>query len=84
MDNEDWDIVAIGTNLPKGSSEKVMMRKSFGALRSKKVAGFLWLLAGLLMIVPPILSDGHKSSLAIGAMFLIFGIVSLGRAGKTS
>ena len=60
-----------------------MIIRSGGVLRSKKVAGFLWLLAGLLMIVPPILFDGNKSFIAIGTMFLIFGIVFLGRERKT-
>jgi len=60
-----------------------MIIKPGSVLQSKKVAGFLWLLAGLLMIVPPILFDGDKSIIAIGVMFLIFGIVSLGRKRKT-
>lgn len=60
-----------------------MIIKSGSVLQSKKVAGFLWLLAGLLMVFPPILSDGSKSLIAIGAMFLIFGIVSLGHERKT-
>jgi hypothetical protein len=38
-------------------------------MQFQKVAGFLWLLAGLLMIVPPILSEGDKSLIAIGEMF---------------
>ncbi len=77
-------LLRLAPNLPKGGSEKVMMKGSYGAPQSKKVAGFLWLLAGLLMIVPAILSDGSKSFIAIGAMFLIFGIVFLGRRSPLS
>lgn len=57
--------------------------KSSSVLKSKKVTGFLWILAALLMGVPPMLSDGNKSLIAIGAMFLIFGIVSLTGERKT-
>ena len=60
-----------------------MIIKSGGILRSKKVAGFLWLLAGSLMLIPPVFFDGNKTTIGIGAMFLIFGIVSLGRKRKT-
>ena len=60
-----------------------MLIKSGSVLQSKKVASFLWLLAGLLMIVPPIMFDGDESIIAIGVMFLIFGIVSLWRKRKT-
>ncbi len=59
-----------------------MIIKPGNVLQSKKVAGFLWLLAGLLMIIPPILFSGNKTYIAIGAMFLIFGIVILGRGRK--
>ncbi len=60
-----------------------MIIKPGNVLQSKKVAGILWLLAGLLMIIPPIFLDGNKTYIAIGAMFLIFGIVFLGRGRKT-
>ena len=59
-----------------------MIIKSGSVLQSKKVAGFLWLLAGLLMIIPPVFRDGNKTYIAIGAMFLIFGIVFLWRDRK--
>jgi len=59
-----------------------MIIKSFSVLQSKKVAGFLWLLAGLLMIIPPVFRDGNKTYIAIGTMFLIFGIVFLWRDRK--
>lgn len=60
-----------------------MIIKSGSILQSKKIAGFLWLFAGLLMLIPPIFLDGNKTLIGIGAMFLIIGIVSLGRDRKT-
>jgi len=60
-----------------------MIKKSDSVLKSRKVTGFLWILAALLMGVPPMLSDGNRSLIAIGAMFLIFGIVSLGGERKS-
>ncbi len=63
--------------------EIIMIIKSGSVLKSKKVAGYLWLLAGLLMIVPPMFFDGNRTSIGIGAMFLIFGVVFLGRDRKT-
>jgi hypothetical protein len=33
------------------------------------------LLAGVLMMLPSVLSDGHETSVGVGVMFLIFGIV---------
>jgi len=59
-----------------------MSTKPDSVLKSKKVAGFLWLLAGLLMMVPPILLDGNRTLIGVGAMFLIFGLVALGRDRK--
>ncbi|MGB5164361.1 MAG: hypothetical protein WBN09_06745 [Woeseiaceae bacterium] len=55
------------------------MKKSTGNLQSKNVVGFLWLLAGVLMMIPSAVSDGHEASVGVGVMFLIFGIVSLSR-----
>lgn len=63
-----------------GNGKEIM--KSSSALQSNKVNGSLWILAALLMSVPPLVSGGNRSLIAIGAMFLIFGIVSL--RGKTS
>ncbi len=51
-------------------------------LKSKKVTGILWLVAGLLMLVPPVFLDGNRTLVGVGAMFLIFGLVSLGRDRK--
>lgn len=55
-----------------------MINKSDSILKSKKAAGILWLLAGLLMLIPPIFLDGNKTLIGIGAMFLIIGIAILG------
>lgn len=60
-----------------------MTKKSIGILRSRKTIGFLWMLAGVLMMVPSVLSDGHKTSVGVGLMFLIFGIVFLSREPKS-
>ena len=64
-------------HMPQGFSEKVMIKKSIGVLQSRKGVGFLWLLAGVLMMIPSMLSDGHETSVGVGVMFLIFGIVYL-------
>jgi len=60
-----------------------MLKKFSSVLQSKKVTGILWILAALLMSVPPILSGENRSLIAIGAMFLIIGIVTLGRDRET-
>ncbi len=55
-----------------------MITKSSNSPRAQRISGYLWLLAGLLMIAPSILSDQNNSSLvAIGLMFITFGIVFL-------
>jgi hypothetical protein len=59
-----------------------MILKSGKGLQSKKAVGILWLLAGLLMLIPPVFLDGNRTYIGIGAMFLILGIVSLGRDRK--
>ncbi len=59
-----------------------MVIKPGSVLKSKKVTGILWLIAGLLMMVPPIFLDGNRTLVGVGAMFLIFGLVSLGRDRK--
>ncbi len=60
-----------------------MIIKPGSFLKSKKVVGFLWILAGLLMLIPPIFLDGNKTYIGVGAMFMILGIYSLGRDRKT-
>ncbi len=69
--------------MPQGFVEKDMIKKSIGVLKSRKAVGFLWLLAGALMMVPSVLSDGHETNVGVGIMFLIFGIVSLSREPKS-
>lgn len=59
-----------------------MVLKPGSVLKSKRVTGILWLIAGLLMMVPPIFLDGNRTLVGVGAMFLIFGLVSLGRDRK--
>ena len=59
-----------------------MIKWSISALQSGKVVGYLWLLAGLLMMLPSVFSDGHEASVGVGVMFLIFGIVFLNRERK--
>jgi len=56
-----------------------MIKKSIGVLKSRKAVGYLWLLAGVLMLIPSVLSDGHETSIGVGLMFLIIGIVFLSR-----
>jgi len=69
--------------MTQGFSEKVMIKKSIGVLKSRKAVGFLWLLAGVLMMIPSVLSDGHETNVGVGIMFIIFGIVSLSREPKS-
>jgi len=68
--------------MPQGFSVIVMIKSSIGVLKSRKVVGFLWLLAGALMMVPSVLSDGHETNVGVGVMFLILGIVFLSREPK--
>jgi hypothetical protein len=39
--------------------------------------------AGVLMMVPSVLSDGHETSVGVGMMFLVLGIVTLSRERKS-
>lgn len=72
-------LLQLAPSIPRSSGEKVMIKKSISILQSRKVVGVLWLLAGVLMMVPSMLSDGHETSVGVGVMFLIFGIVVLSR-----
>jgi hypothetical protein len=69
--------------MAQGFSEEVMIKKSIRVLQSKRAVGFLWLLAGVLMMLPSVLSDGHETSVGVGVMFLIFGIICLSRERKS-
>ena len=61
-----------------------MLSKTDSTPRTRKIAGTLWLVAGVLCIAPRVLSDGMSGpSLAIGIMFIIFGIISFG-ASRTA
>lgn len=73
----------LALNFLKGNYEIFMIKKPGSVLLSKKVVGYLWLLAGLLMLIPPIFRDGNRTYIGVGAMFLICGIVVLGRDRKT-
>ena len=84
IDNKYWDnVVAIGIQNSCKAYEAIMISKSGKGLKSRKVVGILWLLAGLLMLIPPIFLDGNRTYIGIGVMFLIIGIVVLGRDRKT-
>ena len=54
-----------------------MIGRSSGVMQSKKVRGTLWLVAALPILLGLTLFDGNKSVIAVGMMFLIFGIVTL-------
>ena len=83
IDNKYWDnVAAISIQNSCKAYEAIMISKSGKDLQSKKVVGILWLLAGLLMLIPPIFLDGNRTYIGIGAMFLILGIVFLGRDQK--
>ncbi len=83
IDNKYWDnVVAIGIQNSCKAYDAIMVLKFGKGLKSKKVAGILWLLAGLLMLIPPIFLDGNRTYIGIGAMFLILGIVFFGRDQK--
>ena len=56
-----------------------MIKKSISVLQSGKTVGYLWLLAGILMMFPSVFSNGHETTVGVGVMFLIFGIVFLSR-----
>jgi uncharacterized membrane protein HdeD (DUF308 family) len=60
-----------------------MIKKSIAFLQSRKVVGFLWLLGGVLLLVSSMVSDGHETSVGVGMMFLILGIVFLSREHKS-
>ncbi|MFT5048598.1 MAG: uncharacterized membrane protein HdeD (DUF308 family) [Porticoccaceae bacterium] len=69
--------------MPHGCSDKIMIKKSIAYLQSRKVVGFLWLLGGVLLLVSSMVSDGHETSVGVGMMFLILGIVFLSREHKS-
>jgi uncharacterized membrane protein HdeD (DUF308 family) len=78
------DLDLIGYVIDRTAYDAIMNLKSGKGLQSKMVVGILWLLGGLLMLIPPIFLDGNRTYMGIGAMFLILGIVSLARDRKNS
>jgi len=56
-----------------------MIGKARGIFRSRRARGVGWLVAAVLMIAVPALAGGNRFPLAIGLMFLVFGIVALSR-----
>ena len=83
IDNKYWDnVAAIGIQNSCKAYGAIMILKSGKGLQSKKVVGILWLLAGLLMLIPPVFLDGNRTYIGIGIMFLILGVVFLARDRK--
>lgn len=56
-----------------------MSREGRGVFQSRRARGVGWLVAAVLLIVGPGLAGGNRLLLAIGLMFLVFGIVTLTR-----
>jgi hypothetical protein len=83
IDNKYWDnVAAFGIQYSCKAYGANMISKSDKGLKSKKVVGILWLLAGLLMLIPPVFLDGNRTYFGIGIMFLILGVVFLRRDRK--
>ena len=56
-----------------------MIGKARGIFRSRRARGVGWLVAAVLMLAVPALAGGNRLLLAIGLMFLVFGIVEFSR-----
>jgi len=56
-----------------------MIGQARGIFRSRRAPGIGWLVAAVPMIAVPALAGGNRLLLAIGLMFLVFGIVALSR-----
>ena len=82
MEIVDWTLVRLTLRMSPGFSEEFMTKKSMSVLQSRKTVGYLWLLAGVLMMLPSVFSDGHETTVGVGIMFLILGIVFLNRERK--
>jgi hypothetical protein len=48
-------------------------------MRSPKVRGVLWIVAATPMLIGPTIFDGNPAVVGIGILFLVFGLVTLGR-----
>ena len=56
-----------------------MIGKGRGIFQSRRARGIGWIVAAVPMIAVPALAGGNRLPLAIGLMFLVFGIVALSR-----
>ena len=56
-----------------------MIGQARGLFQSRRARGVGWLVAAVPLIAVPALAGGNRLPLAVGLMFLVFGIVSLGR-----
>jgi hypothetical protein len=56
-----------------------MIGKASGIFQSRRARGIGWIVAAVPMIAVPALAGGNRLLLAIGLMFLVFGIVALSR-----
>ena len=56
-----------------------MIGQGRGVFQSRRARGVGWLVAAVLLIAVPALAGGNRLLLAIGLMFLVFGIVALSR-----
>jgi len=57
-----------------------MLTRSRAGSRSTKIAGILWIVAGVLCLAPRLLTKDNGMSPGIGIMFITFGIVALSRS----
>jgi len=56
-----------------------MIGQEGGLLQSRRARGVGWLVAAVPMLAVPALAGGNRLLLAIGLMFLVFGIVAFSR-----
>jgi hypothetical protein len=56
-----------------------MIGRARGMFQSRRARGVGWLVAAVPMIAVPALAGGNRLLLAVGLMFLVFGIVEFGR-----
>ena len=56
-----------------------MIGQARGMFHSRRARGVGWLVAAVPMIAVPAFAGGNGLLLAIGLMFLLFGIVTFGR-----
>lgn len=56
-----------------------MIGQARGLFHSRRARGVGWLVAAVPMIAVPALAGGNRLLLAVGLMFLVFGIVTFSR-----